>query len=118
MILEIIFAKIFLKNIKQNNDIKDTVIVEKIPKTSAFADDATIYIGGNSSLAYLETQLMDFEKVTDIKYNKTKCTRIGLGFNKDNPRKLLGFKSNSDTLKIFGYTYGHNIFIHLHFIYS
>ena len=90
----------------------------KKPKTSAFADDATIYIGSNSSLAYLETQLMDFEKVTDIKYNKTKCMRIGLGFNKYNPRKPLGFKSNSDTIKIFGYTYGHNIFIHLHFIYS
>ena len=34
---------------------------------------------------------------------------IWLGPNKDNPRKPLGFKWNSDTIKILGYSYGHNI---------
>ena len=53
-------------------------------------------------------QLMHFEKATDIKYNKTKCMGIWLGLNKGNPRKSLGFKWNPDTIKILGYTYGHN----------
>ena len=33
---------------------------------------------------------------------------IWLGSNKGNPRKHLGFKWNADTIKILGYTYGHN----------
>ena len=72
MILYIIFAEIFLENTGQNNDIKGIVIGEKKLTTSAFANDITIYIGDNSSLAHLETLLMHFEKATDIKYNKTK----------------------------------------------
>ena len=48
-------------------------------ETSAFADDITV--------AHLETQLMHFEKATDIKYNNTKFMGIYLGSNKGNPRK-------------------------------
>ena len=33
---------------------------------------------------------------------------IWLGSNKGNARKPLGFKWNSDTIKILGYTYGKN----------
>ena len=109
MILYIIFAEIFFKKIRQNNGIKGIVISEKELKTSVFVGDTTIYIINGSSLAHLETQLMHFEKTTDIKYNKTKCLGIWLGSNKGNPRKPLGFKWNSDTIKILGYTYGHNI---------
>ena len=109
MILYIIFAEIFFKKIRQNNGIKGIVIGEKELKTSVFVGDATIYIINNSSLGHLETQLMHFEKTTYIKYNKTKCLGIWLGSNKGNPRKPLGFKWNSDTIKILGYTYGHNI---------
>ena len=112
MILYIIFAKTPLENVRQNNGIKGIVIGKKELKTSAFANDTTIYIGNNSSLAHLETWLMHFEKVTDIKYNKTECMRIWLGSNKDNPRKPLGVKSNSDTIKILDYTYGYNIILH------
>ena len=106
MILYIIFVEIFLENIRQNNGIKVIVIGKKELKTSAFADDATIYIGSSSSLAHLKTQLMHFEKATDIKYNKTKSMGMWQGSNKSNPRKPQGFKWNSDTTKILGYTYG------------
>ena len=87
MILYIIFEEIFLENIRQNNGIKAIVIGEKEVKTSAFADDITIYIEGNSLVAHLETQLMHFEKATDIKYNKIKFMGIYLGSNKGNPGK-------------------------------
>ena len=112
MILYIIIAEIFLVNIRQNNGVKGFVIGKKELKTSAFADDSTIYIGNNSSLAHFETLLMHFQKkkATDIKYNKTKCMGIWLGSNKGNPRKPLVFKWNSDTIKILGYIYGHNTF--------
>ena len=79
MILYIIFAEIILENIRQNNGIKAIVIGEKKVKISAFADDITV--------AHLETQLMHFEKATDIKYNNTKFMGIYLGSNKGNPGK-------------------------------
>ena len=53
MILYIIFPEIFLENIKQNNGIKGIVKDKKELKTTALADDTTIYIGSNSSLAHL-----------------------------------------------------------------
>ena len=99
MILYIIFAEIFLENIRQNNGIKGIVIGAKELKTSAFADNTTIYIENNSSLAHLETLLMHFEKATDIKYNKATCMGIWLGSNKP-----LGFEWNSDTIRISDYT--------------
>ena len=108
VILYAVFAEIFLEHIRQNNFIKGIVIGEKELKTSVFADDTTIYIGSNSSLTHFETQLMHFEKANDIKYNKTVCMGIWLGPNKDNQRKHLGSKLNSDTIKILGYTYRHN----------
>ena len=82
MILHIVIVEIFLENIRQNNGIKGIVIGKKELKTSAFVDDTTIYIGSNSSLTHLETQLMHFEKATDIKYNKTKFMGKWLGTNK------------------------------------
>ena len=92
MILYITFAEIFLDNIRQSNGIEGIVTGElKELKTSAFANDTTIYKGNNSSLAHLETQLMHFEKATDIRYNKTKCMGIFLESNKGNPIKSLGF---------------------------
>ena len=92
MILYIIFSKIFLENIRQNNGIKSIAIGKKELKTSAFADDTTIHIGSNGSLAHLEMQLINFEKATDIKYSKTNYIGKWLGSNKGNPRKPLGFK--------------------------
>ena len=97
-----------LDNIRQNNGIKGIGIGEKELKTSAFDDNTTIYTGNNSSLAHLETQLMRFEKATEIKYNQTKCMGIWLGSNKGNTKKPLGFKWNSGTINNLGYTYGHN----------
>ena len=44
MILYIIFAEIFLENLRQNNGINGIVIGEKELRTSAFADDTAIYV--------------------------------------------------------------------------
>ena len=67
-----------------------------------------IYTVNNSSLIHLEMQLIHFEKVTDTKYNKTKCLGIWIGSKNGDRRKPLGFKWNSVSMKILGYTYGHN----------
>ena len=88
MFLCIIFAEIFLENIRKNNGIKGIVIGENELKTSTFAADTTIYLGSNSSLAHLEMHLMYFEKATDIKFNKTKSIGIWLGSNKSDSNKL------------------------------
>ena len=89
--------------------MKRIVISEKELKTSAFADDTTIYIGNNSSITRLEMRLMHLEKGTGIKYNKTKYKGKWLGFNKGHSGKPQGLKWNSDAIKILGKTYGRNI---------
>ena len=96
------FAEIILENMRQNNSLKGILISEKEVKTSV------IYTVNISSLIHLEMQLIHFEKVTDTKYNKTKCLGIWIGSKKGDRRKPLGFKWNSVSIEILGYTYGHN----------
>ena len=76
MFLCIIFAEIFLENIRQNSGIKSIVMCEEELKASAFINDTTMYTGDNSFLTHLEIQLMSSEKATDITYNKTKFMGI------------------------------------------
>ena len=87
-----IFAEISLENIRQNDVIEAIVTCKKELKSSDFVDGTTIYIGSNSSLPHLKTQLMCFEKPTDKKCNKPEFMGIWLGSYKENPRKPLGFK--------------------------
>ena len=91
MILYITFAEIFLENKRQNNGIIGIVIGGTKLKTF-FVNHTTIYIRSNSPKVHLKTQLMHFDRATDINFNKTKCVAIWLGSNKGNPRKPLGFK--------------------------
>lgn len=108
MILYIILAEVMIENIRQNRNIKGITISQKETKISAFADDTTIYIGENSSFTYLQAQLQDFERFAGIKYNRNKCVGMWLGVNRDNTDKPLGFKWNSEQIKILGYIYGQN----------
>ena len=77
-------------------------MASKVLQQTKKNDDTTMYIGSYSSLVHLKTQLMHFRKATDKKYNKIKCMGIWLGSNRGNLRKPLGYKWNSDTLKILG----------------
>ena len=108
MILYIILAEVMIENIRQNRNIKGITISQKETKISAFADDTTIYIGENNSFTYLQAQLQDFERFAGIKYNRNKCVGMWLGVNIDNADKPLGFKWNSEQIKILGYIYGQN----------
>ena len=63
----------------------------------------SIYLGDNSTFKHLETQLKPFEKATNIKYNKTKCTGMWLGSNRANNTKPMGFKWTSQKTKVLGY---------------
>ena len=92
MILYIIFAEIFLENIKQNNVIKIIVTDENELKMLLSRMQKYETIGNNNSLAHLGMHPRHFRKVTDIKFNKTKFMGIYLGYNRGNPRKPLGFK--------------------------
>lgn len=56
MILYIIFAKILLENIRQNENIKGIKIRQNEVKTSVFTDDTVVYLGDNNAFKYLETQ--------------------------------------------------------------
>ena len=51
---------------------------------------------------------MHFEETTHLNYNKTKSIGIWRASNKGNPRKLLGFKWNSDATNNLGYTKNNN----------
>ena len=50
-------------------------------------ESENLCLSDDITVAHLETQLMHFEKATDIKYNNTKFMGIYLGSNKGNPGK-------------------------------
>ena len=64
-------------------------------------------LGENRFFMHLQTQLQDFELFAGIK-NKNKCVGMWLGVNIDNTEKPLGFKQNSDKIKVLGYICGQN----------
>ena len=100
--LNIIFASIFSENIRQNNDIKDILVGKKDLKTSTFAYN----IHSKQKLTNTSRNPVNhFEKATGTNYDKTKCLGIWLVSTKDDPRIPLAFKSNSNAIKILGYTY-------------
>ena len=108
MILYIILAEVMIQNIRQNRNIQGIKVSETEIKISAFADDTTLYIGENDSLIHLQSQLQDFELFAGVKYNREKCVGMWLGINIDNTEKPLGFKWNSEKIRILGYIYGQN----------
>ena len=108
MILYIILAEVFIQNIEQNDNIKGITVVGREIKVSAFADDTTLYIGDNKSLGYLQTQLLQFERYTGVKYNRDKRFRMWMGINIGKQSKPLDFKWNSKKIKILGFIYGQN----------
>ena len=104
-IIYILLAEIIIENIRQNTNIKGIKVSQTEIKVSAIADDTTIYIGDNDSLIHLETQLQEFELFVGVKYSREKCVGMWLGVNIDNTKKPLGFKWNSEKIKILGYIY-------------
>lgn len=104
MILYIILAEITIQNIQENKKIKGIQVLEKKIKISVFADDTTLYIGDNRSFPYLQNQLQDFGQFLGVKYNRNKCFGMWLGVNIDNTEKPMGFKWNSDQIKILVYS--------------
>lgn len=104
MILYIIHAEITIQNIRENKKIKGIQVLEKEIKISASADDTTLYIGDNRSFPYLQNQLQDFGQFLGVKYNRNKCFGMWFGVNIDNREKPMGFKWNSDQIKILVYS--------------
>ena len=104
MILYIILAEITIQNIQENKKIKGIQVLEKEIKISVFADDTALYIGDNRSFPYLQNQLRDFGQFLGVKYNRNKCFGMWLGVNIDNTEKPMGFKWNSDQIKILVYS--------------
>ena len=101
---------IFLENIRQKNDIKDILVSKKDLKTSAFAYN----IHSKQQLTNTSRNAVNlFQKATDTNYDKTKSLGIWLVSTKDDPRRPLDFKWNSNAIKILGYTYKLNIKKHL-----
>ena len=102
IILYIIFAEILQENLRQNKNIKGIKMRQNEVKTWLHGQHS-IYLGDNNTFKHLETQLKPFEKATNIKYNKTKCTGMWLGSNRANNTKPMGFKWTSQKTKVLGY---------------
>lgn len=102
MILYIILAEVFVQNIQQNDNIKGITVAGREIKVSTFANDTTLYIG-DKSLGYLQTQLLQFERYTRVKYNQDNCFRMWMGTNIGKQSKPLDVKWNSKKIKILGF---------------
>ena len=81
--LFIIVIELLLLSIRQTDLIRGILINDSEIKTSAFADDITIFLDGLRSTQNLFILLERFQKCSGLKINKHKCEAFWLGPNKD-----------------------------------
>ena len=82
--LSIIVIELLLLSIRQTKSIRGILINGSEIKTSAFADDVTIFLDGPRSTQNLFILLERFQKCSGmLKINKHKCEAFWLGTNID-----------------------------------
>ena len=64
---------------KIQNCIQGIRLGSAIIKTTGFVDDVTIYIQGKEDLNEVEKITQNFEKTTNSRLNRSKCTIMGIG---------------------------------------
>ena len=71
-------------------------------KISQYADDTSITVVGDESIARLEYHLDLYERASGAKVNREKCEGLWLGSNQSRADKPLGFRWTSDRIKVLG----------------
>ena len=82
--------------------IKGIPVHSIIHKISQYADDTSLTVVGDESIERLAYHLDLYEKASGAKVNRDKCEGLWLGSNQNRIDKPLGFKWQTDKIKVVG----------------
>ena len=81
-------------------------------KISQYADDTSLTVVGDESIERLAYHLDLYEKASGAKVNREKCEGLWLGSNQNRTDKPLGFKWQTDKIKVLGIHIGNMALSH------
>ena len=82
--------------------IKGISVASILHKISQYADDTSLTVVGDESIERLAYHLDLYEKASGAKVNREKCEGLWLGSNQNRTDKPLGFKWQTDKIKVLG----------------
>ena len=111
-LLYILIAEVFVIFVRSNPKRKGIPVHSIIHKISRYADDTTLTVVGDESIERLAYHLDLYEKASGPKVNRDKCEGLWLGSNQNRADKPLGFKWQTDKIKVLGIHIGNTVFSH------
>ena len=101
-LLYILIAEVFAISVRSDPAIKGIPVNNILHKISQYADDTSLTVVGDESIARLEYHLDLYERASGAKVNREKCEGLWLGSNQGRTDKPLGFRWTSDRIKVLG----------------
>ena len=101
-LLYILIAEVFAISVRSDPKIKGIPVHSIIQKISQYADDTSLTVVGDESIERLAYHLDLYEKASGAKVNRDKCEGLWLGSNQNRADKPLGFKWQTDKIKVLG----------------
>ena len=98
----ILIAEVFAISVRSDPEIKGIPADSIIHKISQYADDTSLTVVSNESIERLAYHLDLYEKASGAKVNREKCEGLWLDSNQNWTDKPLGFKWQSDKIKVLG----------------
>ena len=95
-LLYILIAEVFAISVRSDPEIKGIPMNNILRKISQYADDTSLAVVGDKSIARLEYHLDLYERASGAKVNTEKCEGLWLGSNQSRTDKPLGFRWTSD----------------------
>ena len=81
----------FAISVQSDPEIKVIPVNNILHKVSQYADDTSLTVVSDESIAHLEYHLDLYERASGAKVNREKCEGLWLGSNQNWTDKLLGF---------------------------
>ena len=98
--LYILIAEVFAISMHSDSKIKGIPVHSITHKISHYADDTSLTVVGNESIERLAYHLDLYKKASGAKVNRDKCEGLWLGSNQNRTDKPLGFKWQTDKIKV------------------
>ena len=111
-LLYILIAEVFAISVRSDPKIKGIPVASIIHKISQYADDTSLTVVGDESIERLAYHLDLYEKASGAKVNREKCEGLWLGSNQNRTDKPLGFKWQTDKIKVLGIHIGNMTLSH------
>ena len=101
-LLYILIAEVFAISVRSDPKIKGIPVASILHKISQYADDTSLTVVGDESIERIAYHLDLYEKASGAKVNREKCKVLWLGSNQNRTDKPLGFKFQTDKIKVLG----------------